>query len=144
MRPTPTYTIAGLHNVFRALPKDMSAGLRDASQEIAKDVASQAQARGAGVSKLYARYVAPTIKASRDRVPVVKMGGTKRIRKGDRQSVGDVIWGAEFGGRGRSTTMQFLPHLGTTGYALWPTVRELQPDIGERYSDALLGILEDI
>ena len=136
--------IAGLNRALRALPKEASAELRDASQEIAGEVADKARAKASGMGGAAAK-VAPTIKARRDRVPVVAMGSKKRIergRSGDRQTVGDLIWGAEFGGRGRNTTQQFLPHRGQDGYFLWPAVREA--DIGERYSEALLDALNKI
>lgn len=45
--------------------------------------------------------------------------------------------GAEFGGRGRPTTQQFKPWLGTTGYFLYPTIREHAEDILEPYENAL-------
>ena len=140
------YTVAGLNKALRALPKQASAKLRDASVEIADEIASEARSKGSSAGGAMAAYVAPTFKATRDRIPVIKMGSSKRIngRKGKRQTVGDLIWGAEFGGRGRPTTQQFLPHKGTTGYVLYPTVRENRQDIWEAYSDALLDAVEDI
>ena len=144
MAKMTTYNgIAGLNAALRRLPKEASAELREASQKITKVVADDAQGRARGTSGA-ARIVAPTIKAAKDRYPVIKMGGKKRIagRKGNRQTVGDLIWGAEFGGQGRPTTQQFLPHKGTTGYFLWPAVRD--HDIGGDYSDALLDALNKI
>jgi hypothetical protein len=74
------------------------------------------------------------------------MGGSTRIpgRRGDRQPVGDLLWGAEFGGRGRPTTQQFLPHLGTVGYAFWPAVRAGSDDAMEAWSLALGEALDAI
>jgi hypothetical protein len=51
--------------------------------------------------------------------------------------MGALLWGVEFGGRQRPTTQQFLPHLGTTGYALWPVVREELGDAITTWADAL-------
>jgi hypothetical protein len=62
-------------------------------------------------------------------VPVVSIG-----RSG---VAGATLYGAEFGGRGRPTTQQFLPHLGQTGYALWPVIREQLPELMDAYADAL-------
>lgn len=130
--------VDGLNRALRQLPKEASVALRDESQAIAGDVAAKAKSRAMGVSKTYARHVAPTIRARRDRIPVIAIGSRARIRKGSaRQTVGDLLWGVEFGGRQRPTTMQFLPHLGTTGYALWPTIRQELPDIMDRWADAL-------
>lgn len=130
--------VAGLQRKLRALPKDATAELRDASVAIAEAVAADARTRAFGVGRSYS-LVAHTIRATRDRVPVIAIGGSQRIpgRQGDRQTVGDVMWGSEFGGQGRPTTMQFLPHLGQTGYALWPTVRERSEETAEAYGQAL-------
>jgi hypothetical protein len=125
----PLVGVEGLWAALRSLDREAQAQLRDAATAAADDIATQAQARGAGVSRLYARYVGPSIRARRDRVPVVAMG-----RKG---VAGETMYGAEFGGRGRPTTQQFLPHLGQTGYALWPVIRQELPSIMDRYADAL-------
>lgn len=148
---TRTYTyssIAGLRRTLRALPKEAQARLRDASQAIASDVAASASRRALSVGGV-ARYVAPTIRASRDRVPKVVMGGTRRLpsrgdrpRRGGRQTVGDVIWGAEFGS---DRFRQFSPWRGNdrgAGYFLWPTVRGEAPEIMDRYGEALMDAVD--
>jgi hypothetical protein len=142
-KQTSTYNnVKGLNRALMKLPRLAAAELRDASVEIARTVADDARGRAVRVGGV-ATYVAPTIKATRDRVPVVKMGSTARLpatnrsRSGSRQTVGDVIWGAEFGGRGRPTTQQFQPHRGTQGYFLWPAVRDNSDDIQRLYSEAL-------
>ena len=136
-------TIEGLNRAVRAVPKEAAPRLREASGRIAGDVASVAASRARSVGGPL-RRVAPTIKAGKDRVPVVRMGGTTRMRKGKNQTVGNLMWGAEFGGRAQPTTQQFLPHLGRTGYALWPTVRAMSGDIREEYSKALRDALRAI
>jgi hypothetical protein len=145
-------TIPGLNKALRSLPKEVSAKMRDAAQGIAGKVAGKAagaaQSEG-GVAAL----VAPTIKARRDRIPVVRMGSNARLpsdsrnRIGDRQTIGDVIWGAEYGGGSKPTTRQFEPWRGSgtgAGYFLWPTVRGMNTEIDDTYSKALLEALEDI
>lgn len=138
-------SIAGLRTALRRLPKQAGAELKDASAEIADDVATQARARAASLGGAW-RHLGPTIRVARSSVPTVAIGGRKRLpgRKGPRQTVGDLTFGLEFGGGRRPTTQQFMPHLGQTGYALWPTVRERSDDIGARYSRALLDALEDL
>lgn len=155
--------IRGLNRTLNALPKVAQARIRDASVRIAADVAVDAQSRArsgtGGVAKV-AKYVAPTIRATRDRVPVVRMGGTTslpprngRDRGGARsdgvagprnplnQTVGAVMWGAEFGS-GKSH--QFSPWGGngeSAGYFLWPAIR--MDDIEERYAEALVDACRD-
>ena len=156
---TTTYTsVAGLNRALRKLPKEASAELRTAAKAIAADVAKEAQERAKGQGGL-AALVAPSIRAARDRVPVIKMGSAAKLpssgndwergRSGKGQTIGDVIWGAEFGGgkwertAGGGSTLQFLPHKGQQGYFLWPAVRANSDDMQERYSQALLDALKD-
>lgn len=135
--------IAGLKRALRALPKEAKAELKGASKEITQDVAEDARGRAARLGMGW-KYLGPTIRAGGSSIPEVRMGGKRRIpgRKGDRQTVGDLLWGLEFGGGARPRTQQFLPHLGTTAYALWPAVRDHSDETGERYSKALLTALE--
>jgi len=137
--------IAGLNRALRKLPKETKATLTDASKEIAEDVAADARARAARIGRGW-KHLGPTIRAEKSSKPGVKMGGSRRLkgRKGSRQTVGDLLWGTEFGGRGRPTTQQFLPHLGLEGYALWPAVRGESDNTAERYSEALMSALESM
>lgn len=151
MARTYTYAnVAGLRRALRALPKEAQATMRDASSDIAADVAGRAAVRARFVGGV-AKHVAPTIKARRDRVPKVVMGGSTRLpdrpggRSGRGQTVGDVIWGAEFGGGRRPSTRQFSPWRGNgegAGYFLWPTVRENADETMERYGDALVKAVD--
>jgi hypothetical protein len=67
-------------NKLRDLPKEATDQLRDESVAIAADVATEARGRAlsGGVAKV-AKYVAPTIRATRDRAPVVRMGGSGKL-----------------------------------------------------------------
>lgn len=146
-----TYTFAdvkGLNRALRGLSREASVELRDASVRIAGKVAADARAR-ADRSGGVAVLVAPTIRATRDRVPVVRMGSRKRLpprngkpRRGPNQTIGNVIWGAEFGS-GRYA--QFQPWRGSgtgAGYFLWPAVRDDHEYIGDEYGDALMAAVD--
>lgn len=138
--------VAGLRRALRDLPKEASSELREASLDIASDVAGKAAARARMVGGV-AVYVAPTIKAKQDRIPKVVMGGLTKLpgRTGPNQTVGNVMWGAEFGGRRRPTTQQFQPWRGNStgaGYFLWPTIRAQSASIVERYGDALMTAVD--
>ncbi len=134
--------VAGLNKALRSLPKDAAVEIRDASVEIAGKVADKAAGRATAMGGP-AKLVAPTIVGTRDRVPVIKMGGSTRIRPGSKtQTLGNLIWGAEFGGQARPRTNQFLPHKGTTGYFLWPTIRDDHDYIQDEYGDALQRALD--
>ena len=137
--------IGGLRRALRSLPKETADELKGAAQEVAQDVANVAKPKAASIGRGF-ELLGPTIKAERSGIPSVKIGGKRRIpgRTGDRQTIGDLLFGTEFGGRTSPRTMQFLPHLGQTGYALWPAVRERSDESMERYSAALLAALEKV
>lgn len=133
--------VDGLYKTLSTLPKEASSTLRKASVVIAGDVATQAAGLARQVGGV-AKYVAPTLKARSDRIPKVVMGGSKRLPgpPGPNQTVGNVIFGAEFGGQRRKTTMQFDPWRGNgkdAGYFLWPTIRAEYDTVVERYGAAL-------
>lgn len=103
-----TIRIDNLNSVLRSLnrmPKEASTQLRDESQAIARDIVSRAQGAAATPQQ---RLAAASMKARRDRVPVIVAGGRKRLpvtssrkRRGpdtSRQTYGDIFFGAEFGG----------------------------------------------
>jgi hypothetical protein len=151
-KQTAYNNIAGLNRALRSLPKLAHAELRTASGVIASDIAAEAAGMAQRVGGV-ARYVAPTIKARRGDKPAVQMGGTALLPgRGGRannanQRIGNVMWGAEFGGQRRDTTQQFQPWRGNkrgAGYFLWPTVRINSDDIMERYSEALLRAMREI
>lgn len=143
------YSAAGLNKSIRRLPKEAKVELRNGAERIARKVADDAQSKAKSLGGI-AAIVAPTIRSGRDAVPIVKMGGSSKLptsgngwqrkREGARQAIGDVIWGAEFGGRRRPTTQQFLPWRGNdtgAGYFLWPTVRGDREFISDAYEDAM-------
>lgn len=143
--------VDGLYKTLATLTKEASGELRTESLAIAGDVATKAAGLARDVGGV-ATLVAPTLKARRDRIPKVAMGGTKRLppiggrpRHGAEQTVGDVIYGAEFGGGRRPTTRQFKPwrgNKGDAGYFLWPTVRAEYDTVVERYGEALMRAVD--
>lgn len=126
--------------------------LRRAAQEVASELTGDVNARAAGS---HAR-VFGAFKAKLDRYPVVALDGRKVFRRSRAVSRGtgkrranstkmsDVFFGAEFGGRGRSTTQQFLPFRGNQGYVFWPTVRANRQKIAEDYLDAITRVWNSV
>jgi hypothetical protein len=72
---------------------------------------------------------AGSVRARRDRVPVIVAGGASKA--------GQVFFGAEFGGQRRKTTQQFRPYRGTQGYWFYPALRAMTPKVLEEYGKAL-------
>jgi hypothetical protein len=110
--------VQGVNQLLRALSsidRDLQNEVRDASQEIANNLA--ASAKNAAHTPLQV-LAASGLSAKRDRVPVVRVG-TTMLRPGT--SATDIFYGAEFGGGRRPTTRQFPDHKGRQGYFLYPT-----------------------
>lgn len=138
--------VEGLNRALRKLPKDATVELRDASQDVAVKVAEDARRR-AEMEPGPAQFVAPTIRARRDRVPKIAMGGTSKLppagsdwthsREGDRQTVGDVMWGAEFGAIQHEQFQAWRGNDEGAGYFLFPAIRQDSDWIDERYGEAL-------
>lgn len=112
-----------LKQVSDAAPKELA----QAGKATASFVADHARGRAEGLGGV-AAHVAPSIRPSgTQRGGAITFGGSSY----------PMAAGAEFGGRGRPTTQQFQPHLGRTGYFIYPTIREDAEQIEEHFSDAI-------
>lgn len=108
--------VEGLDDLRRALkaagdtaPRELTAASKDVATFVADDARGVAEGLGGVAAK-----VAPSIKGSgTTRGGSVTLGGASY----------PMAAGAEFGGQGRPTTQQFKPHLGRTGYFVYPTIR---------------------
>lgn len=129
--PTDRIHVEGLNETLRAFKQygpDATNELRTEAKALSSQVAARQKAAGAGSDRQSA-MAARTVRARRDRVPVIVAGGRSRP--------GMVFFGAEFGGRRRRTTQQFRPYRGRTGYWFYPTLRAMTPRLLEAYGDAL-------
>lgn len=135
---------------FRSLPKDANDQLRERSRKLAEIVAERAKAAGQAEGK-QAALVARTVKARRDRVPVVQAGGTRRLGRHRAPAFG-LLFASEFGmdqrsgwyanqRYRRSTGMQYEPHTGQEGLWFFPTVEAAQPMINREWNAAADEIL---
>lgn len=116
---------------LRKLPKDASTELRAAALEISKEIAAAAAASGRREGS-QAALVATTVKARRDRVPVVTAGGTKRLGR-NREPAYKLLFGSEFGA---NRYEQYRPHLGRGSYWFFRTVEDEQVEIAARWLKA--------
>jgi hypothetical protein len=137
-RTTQSVQVDGLKETLRAfnrLGKDASRELRKASVDIAQHTASDAMGAASALGGVYAA-AGSSIKARSDRSPKVIAGTAKKVTK-RKTSAGSIIFGAEFGGRGRATTQQFAQHRGQQGFFLWPTIRHNKARDIARYQRAM-------
>lgn len=94
------YAVDGLDGVLRALrhmEKDGQRELRAVVQKIAGKHAAALQRRASSHRDPRVRGIAGTIRAAKDRVPVVNIGGARRVDVSGRPQAGEVLFGANFG-----------------------------------------------
>lgn len=152
---TLTLHIEGVRETLRAfnqLPKEASDKLRDRAQEIAQDLAVKAKAAGVAEGR-QARLVASTVKARRDRLPVVVAGGTKKLGR-KRAPAYALLFGSEFGMNSRSgwyasprydnaTGRQYKPHRGRNSYWFFATADKERERISDAWNKAADEIVRE-
>lgn len=137
---------------FNELPKDASDKLRDRSQKLAQDLATKAKAAAVAEGR-QARAVASTVKARRDRLPVVVAGGTKRVGR-KRAPAFALLFGSEFGMNRRSgwyaapryenaTGRQYKPHRGRNSYWFFATADKERDRISKAWLEAADEIVRE-
>lgn len=124
----------------RAVGKDAEAALRDRAFKLGEQLA-QSITRAAGSDKSpQSRIVAATLKVKRDRLPVLEVGGTKRIGR-NRAPAYTLLFGAEFGSNHYG---QFhKKHTGTTGSWFFPTVEREQSEIVAAWEEAAADVVRE-
>lgn len=137
--------VADMRAAFRRLPKDASRALKDRTGDLAFDLAQRVHNSAVGSSRQSAA-VAKSVKARRDRVPVVVAGGNQRVTRQRKVSAGqrptkagDLTFGANFGA---TRLRQFRPRRGAgdDDYWFFTTIEENR----ERIDTAWGRVLDDI
>lgn len=126
--------IDGLKETLAALnklPKDANNELKAAAQELAKELASAAAAAGRAEGA-QAGLVSTTVKAMKDRVPVVQAGGNKKLGRNKKPAY-KLLFGSEFGS---NQYEQYKPHIGKGSYWFFRTVEDEQAAIVARWQVA--------
>lgn len=138
--------VEGGRQVLKAmngLPKFANAELRSASLHIAEllagEMRSAAMSQGPVAAKL-----ATTVKARRDRIPSVFIGGPRRLFRGEKDGTEkeafQLLFASEFGCDSRGDL--FKPHAGQRGYWIFPTVRANEAQIGQAWKAVADAIVE--
>jgi len=151
-----------LRDASQALP-EFNNEMRKAAEQVAQHVVDRAvvsangqaphgKPREGSSGHSQASQVARALRARRDRIPTIKLDSKRgfvsasrpnRSRK-QKVTMGNVFFGAEFGGRRRKTTMQFPRHRGRQGYFFWQAVRDNKSFIVKEYSDAIERVLKNL
>jgi len=139
------------------MEKEAQVGLKDDVYLISAWTARGIAQAGFGhpIYPKQAQIVAASVKPARDRVPTVRVGGSKgRVSGG--ANAGQLLWGNEFGGDrnvfGNLTAFpnggyRFPPRTsregrGNTGYWIFPTLKVMQPEIKKRWFVAVNKVMD--
>ena len=136
--------LRGLYKAFRTMDENSKLALKD-------DVTSISQWSATELQSSYtmnpypeqAQKVAATIRANKDRIPNVTIGGGKGRFSGGAVS-GQVLFGSEFGGPapfangGRRFPERSAPQgRGNLGYGIFIKLKEIQPVLTARWKEAV-------
>lgn len=122
---------------LNALPKEASDELRDKAQELSKELATKAQASGHREGH-QAALVATTVKARRDRVPIIIAGGAKKLGVNKKPAY-KLLFGSEFGA---SRLKQYKPHAGSGSYWFYKVIDDEKELIIKRWQEAADATIE--
>ena len=165
-RPSATSKMGGGANVqglretlraFGKLDKDTQKAARDEVQKVANLLARELQSAGRAQGDSRNRHVAQSIRGTRERTPVVKVGNAQRMSSGGRPRASDLMFGMEFGStsvgsrggdnatrRGGRPGWRFPERTpraaggrGNVGYWMMPTLRQQQPRVVDLWVQAL-------
>ncbi len=135
--------IKGLNSFLRDMkhaPRELQNKLRKRAQKIAEPIAEDAKANARTPQQ---KLVTPSIRAVRDRIPVVKLGGGRKLKSTTprrlKPSAGDVYFGADFGG-GRGVS-QFGPK-NKGGTMIFPAVKGRRKQIADEYMNAVEDVFK--
>lgn len=123
---------------FRLLPKEANNELRDRTLKVSQVLAGKITGAARSSSKQSA-LVAGTVKAKRDRVPVVMAGGPKRVGS-KRTPAHKILFGANFGAK---TLRQYRPHRGAgdNDYWFFHTAEAAQPQMDREWNAAADAVI---
>ena len=135
--------------------------IRQVSTDLAVDLLAAVRVEAGTVSRSrQALEVTRGLKVRKDRVPSIRLSSNLQFKSKTRSNrkrglvqgpgltrkvtMGDVFFGAEFGGGSTPNTRQFLRHRGQSGYFFWPTVRKKKNEIAKRYLDGIDEVVKKL
>lgn len=119
------------------MPKEANDAIKDRATEIARPVAERV--RRAAKSRPQDALLATTVRVRRDRLPVVLVGGAKKVGR-NRVPAYKVLFGSEFGS---NHLKQFRPHLGQQGYWFFPTIEDSGQEIADAWNEAATDVIDE-
>ena len=156
--------VEGLYEMLRGFSKAspfFNEMVRKVSTDLAVDLLAAVRVEAGTVSRSrQALELTRGLKVRKDRVPSIRLQPNMLFRSKSRSNrkrglvqgpgltrkvtMGDVFFGAEFGGGERPTTKQFLRHRGQSGYFFWPTVRKKKNEIAQKYLEGIDEVVQKL
>ena len=158
----PLIEVEGLRSTLRAfskLDKDAQKAARDEVQKVANMLAREIAAAGRRQRDRRSQFVAGTVRGTRERTPVIKVGKATRMpvsRRGQAPRASDLMYGMEFGSAGVGGKATDLPTVrggkpgwrfpertprkgrsGNVGTWIYPTAADQQPRVVSLWAAAL-------
>ena len=136
--------LRNLYKAFKQMDDGAKLALKDEVTSISAWSASELQSSYTmNPYPAQAQKVAATIRANKDRIPNVTIGGSKGLFSGGAVS-GQVLFGSEFGGPapfangGRRFPDRSDPSgRGNVGYGIFKKLKEIQPTLTKQWKDAV-------
>jgi hypothetical protein len=149
---------------YRGVLKALSQMDKEAQLQLKDDVHAISKWTAQGI--IYSSYgafmpaqaaiVAQTVRANRDRLPNITIGGSKGRASGG-ANAGQLLYGNEFGGeRNAYNSQSAFPNggyrfparspregRGNKGWWIFPTLKTLQPEIRRRWKDAVDKVMDN-
>jgi hypothetical protein len=110
--------VQGLEREYErpAANKELRAAAKECATPLAADLVRAALASGVPV----APRVAQSIRVKSDRLPVIQIGGAKKVGTGKRGAAAALVWGSEQGPKSEPNRFAVAPN--SAGYWIAPTV----------------------
>ena len=135
--------------------------IRKKSTELATELLEAQRVEAGTVSRSrQALAVMSGMKVKKDRIPSIRLQHNRLFPSKSRSNrkrglvqgpgltrkvtMGDVFFGAEFGGGAKPSTRQFLRHRGQSGYFFWPTVRKRKNEIAKKYLEGIDEVVKEL
>ena len=136
--------LRNLYKAFRQMDEGSKKALKDDVTSISAWSATELQSSYTmNPYPAQAQKVAATIRANKDKIPNVTIGGSKGLFSGGAVS-GQVLFGSEFGGPapfangGRRFPERSDPSgRGNVGYGIFKKLKEIQPTLTKQWKDAV-------
>ena len=148
-------------NALNRLDKEAKDAAKDRVTDISRMMAREIQAAGNARRDPRDKHVAQTVRAKRDRLPVINIGKATRMpvsRRGQGPRASDLMFGMEFGSTGKATDTptrrggrpgwRFPERTarlgrGNVGYWIFPTARRQQDRVLTMWANALEDVARE-